>query len=153
VRSSGWLGSVEVVEVEYDPKLIDYAALLRHAKKSGAASSVFTRSAEEDRAARAIFGDKVRPFAGKLRPVKDTRYYARRTALKHLPLTRGQLSRANSYLKGRSLTDLMKRDILSPGQKLWLQKILAAPKRAWPLAIEKAADIAHWRLRQFVERK
>ena len=99
MRTSGWLGSVEVVELEYDPKRTSFEKLVRHARRSRCASSVFVRDEAEARIARPHFGEGTRTFKGKIRSVADTRYYARRTALKHLPLTRGQLTRANAFLK------------------------------------------------------
>lgn len=153
MRTSGWLGSTEVVELEYDPKRVSYAALVKHARKSRAASSVFTRNDAEAKTAREVFPKSTRPFQGKIRVVQDTRYYARRTALKHVPLTRGQLTRANAYLRGRRMRDLLKRDILSPGQKALIARIGREPKRAWPTVFEKDVDVAHWTLRRFLSQR
>ncbi|MEZ6195083.1 MAG: hypothetical protein R3F20_05040 [Planctomycetota bacterium] len=147
---SGWLGGSEVVRVEYDPTVIGYEKLLTEAKRRKAACRVFAGNDEELAVARKVFDGEAGLVKGKVRVVKDTRYYARRTALRHIPMTRGQLTRANAFLATHPLTKIEEAKVLSPGQLALLARVQKESKRAWPVLFELDPDIAGWRLDRFL---
>ena len=124
----GWIGKVEVVKVEYDPRVVSFEKLLDHAQKRDCAINVFTRTdAHQKVAARAIGKRAVRSDAA-LRGVKDNKYYASRSALKYLPMTRAQSARVNARVKEA-------RKWLSPRQLALLGRIEKTPDAGWKDAI------------------
>ena len=65
---------------------------------------------------------------GKIRWVKDNKYYMSRGAMKYLPVTETQATRINAGLTKAS-------HWLSPSQKALLKKIKNNPRASWPVAI------------------
>lgn len=136
----GWIGRVEVVEIEYDPTVVSYARLLAHAQKRDCAIKVFTRTDAQQKAAAAVIGERAVRSDQRLRGVKDNKYYASRSALKYLPMTRAQAARVNAKVGDA-------RKWLSPRQLELLARMEKKPDAGWPEAIH--VDFAKaWRAAQ-----
>ncbi len=127
----GWLAGGEVVEVEFDPEVVSYEALLAEATRRGCAERVFPRTDQQELAAREVAGDAVLRTAEAIRPDDDTKYYLKRTPLRHLPLTPLQAARANGHVQGG-----LPPGLLSPSQEELLRKIEAAPDAGWPESLD-----------------
>ena len=125
----GWLGKIEIVEVRFDPKRVDYAALVRHAAAKRCASPVFTSGAKQAAIARSIVGKGARKVEGKVRDVEDRKYYLSRTPLRFLPMTAAQAARLNAS-RGKRL------DVLAPSQRRLLKSIEKHPDAGWKSAID-----------------
>lgn len=107
---TGWRGSSEVVEVEFDPEQITRAQLEAKAKQMSCAQP-FTAGA-----------------AFRATP-RDDKYQIRRGPLRFLPMSPTQATRINARV-GRNAGEL-----LSPRQRELLALIQANPKAKWPLVL------------------
>jgi hypothetical protein len=112
--SAGWLEGNEVVEVLYDPKLIDLSKLITEASSNSCANRVWVADQSQLPAARRVAGDRVKVEAGAPRDAKtsDRKFHLQRSAAKYLDLTPLQATRANSILERRG--DL--REVISSTQ-------------------------------------
>jgi hypothetical protein len=123
---SGWAGDKEVVDVTFDPHVIDYAALVMEAKKMKCASTVFARSDEQLKVAADQVGDAAERLSADHSPrtakLSDQKYYLRNSPLRHLPLTALQATRINAALHAGE--DVQQ--FLSPRQLEILSQIKAA---------------------------
>ena len=126
---AGWLGPVEIVEVEYDPARVGYARLLEHAVDRDCALAVFTTTTEQRDLARRRVGERARPVEGEPRWVKDQKYYLARTPLRHVPMTRLQAARINADLENAEA-------YLSPRQRRVLAAV-RADASGWPDAVDR----------------
>jgi hypothetical protein len=97
---AAWHEEQEVVEVTYRPDRIGFGALLASAEASDCATSVYTTTDAQLKAARARVGARARPLEGQVRRSKesDQLYYLRKSALRHLDLTPLQSLRVNAAL-------------------------------------------------------
>lgn len=138
---SGWLGSVEVVHVTYDPARLDYAKLTSEAARLDAAQTAFVRNDRERALAEVHFAGRVETLdLERVRKHRDTKYQLQQSPLRFLPLTPLQATRLNA---DRTRT----REVLSPEQlELW-ECIRAHPdagwKPVWDQPIEKAWKQVH----------
>lgn len=105
---AGFLDGHEVVEVTYDPSVIDFETLYSSAKAAGQADRVFARTDAQAAAARGA----VRTDAPTRVSAKDTKYQMRRHPLAEVPMSPTQMARVNAAI-GRG-TD--PRAFLSPRQ-------------------------------------
>ncbi len=121
----GWLGG-EVVEVRYDPRAADLAALLGAARASGCARRVLVEP-ERLRAARDALGQAAGALHEMPRPAPDADdlHALRATPLWHVPLTDLQALRANAALFAREDP----RSLLAPFQRALLERVEAALAR------------------------
>lgn len=109
---AGWMGGREVVQVEYNPLVTGYAALVSQAKKSSCASHVFTENNTQADAAASVVGESATSPAGKYRSDKEPKYYLSRSIYQYVPMTKLQAAKANSLVGQRKLPT----EVLSPRQ-------------------------------------
>lgn len=96
----GFLHGEEVVEVDFDPGVVDRKKLIERALQNDCARTVYTRSASEDALARSIAGAKTRLTQEPLRPSpKDEKYYLARSKYRDVPMTEQQALRVNAALR------------------------------------------------------
>lgn len=102
---SAWYDGKEVVNVVFDPTIISYTSIVETALKVRCASTVYTRSASQEKVAMKLAHEQAEPIAEKEfgRPAKpsDQKYYLRNSPLRLLPLTAVQETRVNSALGRR----------------------------------------------------
>ena len=141
---SGFAMGREVVQVEFDPKLLSYAQLVKKAKSAGCVAPVFTLGKTQQTIAAKILGKKAIPFSGKVKPDKQPKFYVGRTLLRFLPMTELQAGRINARIESGIIKKLAKLSILSPRQlTLWAQ-IQAKPEAGWENALGKNF-VAAWK--------
>lgn len=128
----GFLAGKEVVEVEFDPRVISYADLVKKAQASQCIAPVFTRTDEQQATAKKIVGDKAVQNSGEVKPDKEPKYYLSRTELRFLPMTGLQAARVNALLKRPDHLEL-----LSPAQRSLLERIRKNSEAGWKNVIGK----------------
>jgi hypothetical protein len=102
VRASrvGFLQGAEVVEVQFDPRRMNRAALLREAAKLECADRVFSATDADHSLARSMLGDRAVRTDEPLRlSEKDTKYYLKQRQRPGAMLTPLEATRANSALR------------------------------------------------------
>ena len=120
--TAGWMGEVEVVEVEFDAQAVSYEALLEHAIAGDCAIRVFTRSGEQQDLAWEFIGSRALRSDAPIRVVEDQKYYLGRTPMKYLPMTETQATRINANVKDAQRW-------LSPRQLRQLQDLKRNPQQ------------------------
>ena len=136
----GFVGELEVVDVQFDPAVVQYSALLDLAKKHQCASKVFTHSDAQLKVARAAVGEAAEPFKEPVRPDKEPKYYLLQTPYKHVPMTAVQACRLNAAI-GR------KEDphaFLSPRQQSIFMLAEEFPRRPWPVVAGESEMATAW---------
>lgn len=95
---TGSLDGSEVVELRYDPDVVDYDGILRVARRRDCADRVFALNDAQLAAARTSFGDVAVRAQGSVRPARDgdQKYYLKRSRWKSVALTPGQATRVNA---------------------------------------------------------
>lgn len=116
---TGFAGGREVVEIEYDPTVVDETALASHARKAD-----------------------ITPFAtNEIRPSrKDDRYRLRHTAYKHVPMLGIQASKANAAIARREDPSRY----FSPRQRRFAQLAALSPDAGWPDDMGQGVFTASW---------
>lgn len=126
---TGFLGGHEVVEVEYDPRVLPLNELIQHAQQGKAADGFFAHDKEAFSSASAQLGQRAQMSPGPLRPSeKDDRYQLRHTAWRYVPMTPAQAARANASI-GRSQDPS---SWFSPRQLAIYRAASAQPGLGWP---------------------
>lgn len=125
----GFLARSEVVEVTFDPQVVDFASLLARAKAGCGAHRVFARTDQQAEAAKAVDGVRVHRTNQPAVTDKTVQKYnmAFRPQYWYLPLTESQAARVNSAIASRKAPDVF----LSPTQlalKRRIEAVLAAGK-------------------------
>jgi hypothetical protein len=128
-----------VVEVEFDPRVISYEALVRKARERNCASKVYTRSDAQQETASAIAGKSAVRSDEEVRPDKEPKYRLRATPLRHVPMFPSQAARVNAAL-GRKKDP---NDLLSANQIALAALIRKDRNAGWPMAID-AAFVPAW---------
>lgn len=128
-----------MVHVTYDPRVVDYDTLAKLGRRG--AEIAFVRNDDERLAAKRYY-DQVRPLEGpldgKLRRVKDTKYYLQKSRLGKLPLTELQAVRLNADAN-------QAKRWLSPSQLEFLTWIERHPDAGWrPFDRKNVAFASHW---------
>ena len=127
--SAGWIGEVEVVEVEFDPARVSYAQLLKEAVQRECALRVFPRDDAQLAISRASVGDAAERSDAEVRRVSDQKYYLAQTSLRFVPMTRVQATRINADIEHAA-------QYLSPRQRRILAAATADPD-GWQDCIDR----------------
>jgi len=127
----GFVDKVEVVDVEFDPSVMPFEALVKAAKGLDCTSRVFTHSKQQQLVAAGIVGDAAGPFGGDVRPDKTPKYYLANSPYRYIPMTPTQASRVNAALGLEGDPDRF----LSPRQLEVLEAVNAKPDDDWPIAV------------------
>ena len=110
----------------FDPRVVSYEKLVRHAKARRCDNPVFTRNDAQQKTAAGIVGRKAKRNNDPIRVVKDNKYQLTRTSLRYVPLSPLQSTRINANVRGS-------KQWLSPRQLALLKTIKANPKAGWPV--------------------
>lgn len=128
---AGWMKGREVVEVHYDPSIINFQNLLKAAKDKGVANAVFSDHPKEVSIAKNT-GTSVQD-PGKFRDDRAPKYYTSQTLYQFLPMTEVQASRVNSAL-GKHQDP---KTFLSPRQIKILEEIVRRDGEGYTSSIQK----------------
>ena len=111
---SGWAGGLEVVQVTYDPSIVEYSKLLQTAASFKCASKVFAHSKSQlDTASKLVGSNAVMiPKGTRRAKLSDQKYHLRNTrGLRHLAMTEHQSTKVNGSLRGNYQAYLSPRQI------------------------------------------
>ena len=136
--TSGWAGGLEVVQLSYDPKLVDYATLVSTAQSFQCASKVFAHTDAQLQTAKKLVGSRAVKYPGGATKAKlsDQKYQLRTSkGYRSLPLTKHQSTKVNSLVRSPQRSELVK--LLSPRQKALLGKIAEEMKSGNGAAIDQ----------------
>ena len=117
---SGWAGGLEVVQVTYDPAVVEYSKLLRTATSLQCATKVFAHSKSQLATATKLVGSRAEmiPSGTRKASLSDQKYHLRHTpAIRNLALTKYQSTKVNGAIQGNYLK------FLSPRQVAQLRQI------------------------------
>ena len=135
---SGWAGGLEVVQLSYDPELVEYSTLVKTAQSFQCASKVFTHSDAQLATAKSLVGTRAEDYPGKGSKAKlsDQKYQLRTSrGIRSLPLTSYQSMKINSLIRSPQRAEAL--DLLSPRQTAMLKKIYAALETENGAAVDK----------------
>lgn len=122
---SGWLQSVEVVRLEFDPRAVTYQQLAERAREW--TTQAFPLTDAQVAVARVHYGDHAARPRTDVRVVDETKHYLRATPLKHVPMTRTQATCVNA-----DVAAARQNGVLSPSQLALLAFIEQHPTAKWP---------------------
>ncbi len=135
----GFLGGVEVVDVAFDARRIDFADLVAKATKMQCATRVFCRTDAQQKAASRGEVSATRSDEP-IRPDREPKYYLAQTPLRHVPMTELQACRVNAAV-GRQRDP---KPFLSPRQIGLLDAVTKRPDVGWPNAIATRDLVKAW---------
>lgn len=121
---SGWAGGLEVVQLTYDPKLVEYSTLVSTAQSFQCASKVFAHTDSQLQTAKSLVGSRAVKFPGSSSKAKlsDQKYQLRTSkGVRSLPLTKYQSTKVNSLVRSPQRAEYLK--LLSPRQRVLLGQI------------------------------
>jgi len=121
---SGWAGGLEVVQLKYDPKLVEYSTLVEAAQSFKCATKVFAHTDSQLNTAKALVGTRAVKFPGGSTKAKlsDQKYQLRTSkGVRSLPLTKYQSTKVNSLVRSPQRAEYLK--LLSPRQRVLLGHI------------------------------
>ncbi len=96
---TGWLDEREVVELFFNPAIIDYEQLVEEAQSMDCADRVYARTDQQRSAANAVAEHAVVRTDEAIRPTpKDDKWHLAKTAWRHVPMTETQAARANAAI-------------------------------------------------------
>lgn len=104
----GFVGGMEVVELEFDPRVLSYGKLVATAGALDCATRVFARSEAQVAEARKFADSRTLPAQAivrsdeELRVDRHVKYYLSRTPLRFVPMTETQAARVNAALARRA---------------------------------------------------
>lgn len=131
--TAGFMSGREVVEVEYNPKLISGADLIKQGQKVNCADEVYL-----DKKNKSLQEHITIKEYSTFKADKELKYYLFNTKYKHIPMSALQAAKINSLLsEGKSIEFL-----LSPYQLMWLEKIKDVPKNKLANYIGKDFELA-----------
>lgn len=129
----GMLDSLEVVEVDFDSAVLEYAALVRQAKKQDCAHRVFARTDAQVKIATEIVGNMVTRIDTSVDTSTQQQYHlSKKPEYHYLPLTQLQATKVNAKIADGQSPDTL----LSPSQ-LTLSKKIAAIHAKNPVLFAK----------------
>lgn len=121
---SGWAGGLEVVQLSYDPDLVEYSKLVKAAQSFKCASKVFAHSDSQLQTATSLVGARAEKFPSGSRAAKlsDQKYQLRTIlGVRSLPLTSFQSTKINSLIRSPQRAKFAA--FLSPRQRALFSEI------------------------------
>jgi len=123
---------LEIVEIEFDAKIIDFGRLLRMAMNMKCADRAFTRMDEHQLIASGMMSTRTQRSEQFSVPDKEPKYRMRSTPYRAIPMSPLQQTRVNSAVSDKK--DAQR--FLSPRQLQLLEIVKQHPDIRWPIAID-----------------
>ena len=136
----GFMGGREVVEVEFDSKVISYKDLINTATKKNVSRTVFVKNDLERKTAEEILGRGSVLNAGTFRSDNEPKYYMSKTIYRYVPMTQLQASLVNSAIGNR----ISPNKHLSPRQLEILSVVRKNPDLNWVNTIGNSEITSAW---------
>ena len=124
---AGFMGGKEVVQVEYNPAVLQYENLVKQAEKASCASHVFAQNSQQEKAASKVISSNAISPKSTYRPDREPKYYLSKTHWKYVPMTDLQAVRANSLVGQKQSPE----SVLSPRQIELAEFISKNKDRKW----------------------
>lgn len=141
---SGWLDGMEVVEFDFDPRIVSFETVLRKALEIDCAKRVFARTEKQLATARRIGGMEAALSRGSVRRDKETKYYLLATPFRFVPMTELQAVRLNARPSASAAASL-----LTTAQLRLAATIEAHPGAGWKNAVGEEI-VPAWRAAEAV---
>lgn len=129
----GFMGGREVVQIQYDPAIVTYDALLEKSQSTGNASHVYIHNNQQKKSAEKIVGKEAISKEKTFRLDKDPKYYLSRTIYQYIPMTPLQAVKVNSALGANRSPD----KYLSPKQLELVKRVKTQKSQQLSSAINK----------------
>ncbi len=136
----GFMGGREVVQVEFDTKVISYSDLINTARKKNVSKTVFIKNDSERKTAEQALGSGSVLDAGTFRSDNEPKYYMSKTVYRYVPMMRLQASLVNSAIGNRTSPD----KYLSPRQLKILSLVKKYPDLDWKNTIGNNEITSTW---------
>ncbi len=136
----GFKNGSEVVQVVFDPSVINYEQLVKTAKESRCAERVYAHDDRQNRIAQAMFDGTTFRTDPDVRPDSEPKYYMSHTPWKYVPLTPLQSARINSAIRDGQDPHIW----VSPRQWSAYQYVASHPDETWNDVIQSDKIIADW---------
>lgn len=130
---AGFMAGREVVQVEYNPRLLSFENLVESGSKVKCADGVFTADEQEQGKVEKVLGKGKVKAPAVYRADPESKYYLYQSHYRYLPMTELQAARANSLMANGKSPE----EVLSPRQIELARQIKANPKKNWKPAIGK----------------
>lgn len=130
---AGFMAGREVVQVEYNPRLLSFERLIESGSKVKCADGIFTSDKQEEEKVEKVLGKGKVKAPAAYRADPESKYYLYQSHYRYLPMTELQAARANSLLANGKSPE----EVLSPRQIELARQIKANPKKNWKPAIGK----------------
>ena len=134
----GFMGGREVVQVKYDPAIINYEKLVKEAVSANCASHVYAENVQQEKKASKVVGQRSVSNKSNFRMDKDPKYYLSRTPYQYIPMTALQAVKVNSLIGERKNPD----SILSPRQIALAKYVKNHSDKNWTSAINQDIIVA-----------
>lgn len=132
--------TLELVEIEFDPTVIDYGKLLRMAKNMNCADRALTRSDAQQVIASKILSTAAQRTIQGSNPDKEPKYRLRGTPYQHIPMSPLQSTRVNNAVSEKREPA----KFLSPRQLALLELVKAHGDASWPIALDAPNMSTGW---------
>lgn len=130
---AGFMAGREVVQVEYNPRLLSFENLVESGSKVKCADGVFTADTQEQEKVEKVLGKGKVKAPAAYRADPESKYYLYQSHYRYLPMTELQAARANSLMANGKSPE----EVLSPRQIELARQIKANPKKNWKPVIGK----------------
>ena len=136
----GFMGGYEVVELEFNPKIISFEDLVKKGKSNNVASHIFTVNSGQSAVAKDIVGEGSFSPRSSFRADSRPKYYLSGTLYSYVPMTNLQIARVNASLGSLRSPD----SFLSPRQLELYKYIENHQELNWPNSLRSSDFNAAW---------
>lgn len=136
----GFMGGYEVVELEFNPKIISFEDLVKKGKSNNVASHIFTVNSGQSAVAKDIVGEGSVSPSSSFRADSRPKYYLSGTLYSYVPMTNLQIARVNASLGSLRSPD----SFLSPRQLELYKYIENHQELNWPNSLRSSDFNAAW---------
>lgn len=136
----GFMGGYEVVELEFNPKIISFEDLVKKGKSNNVASHIFTVNSGQSAVAKDIVGEGSVSPRSSFRADSRPKYYLSGTLYSYVPMTNLQIARVNASLGSLRSPD----SFLSPRQLELYKYIENHQELNWPNSLRSSDFNAAW---------